>query len=123
MPTWPASVNHFEVGVQETYQEGTLRSPTDIGPAKVRARFTAVSRFFTGTVMLFSVAERSAFDTFYETTLNYGALTFDLEDPVDGSTTTDSFRFTAPPSFEHLVGGASGTLIQRVSLSLERLPV
>ena len=120
MAAWPASLpSQPEVGAQLTRQQGFLRSPTDVGPFKQRKRFTAVSRFYTGT-MLLNATEKATFETFYQTTINQGADEFDFEDPDDFSTV--SARFTETPSFSGLVGGDTGVGQWRVSIALELLP-
>jgi len=117
---WPVSLPQtLEIGAQETRQPGLLRFDTDIGPPKQRRRFSATSRFFSGT-MLMTAAQRATFETFYVTTSQQGSAAFDYIDPLDGS--TQDFRFTAPPQFEALVGGAAGAALWRASVSLERVP-
>lgn len=117
---WPTSLpSQFETGAGLSRQQGFLRSPTDIGPFKQRKRFTAVSRFYSGTLLL-NRTQKAALETFYTTTTNEGADVFDFEDPDDYSTV--SARFTAPPDFQGLVGGPSGVELWRVSLALELLP-
>lgn len=121
MPVWPGTLpQYFEVGVQDTRQQGFLRSQTDTGPYKQRKRFTATSRFLSGT-MLLTGTQRATFETFYKTTISEGADAFDFIDPADFSTV--SARFAASPSLSAVAGGdTSGTAQWRVSLSLEVLP-
>lgn len=105
----------------ETRQDGALRTPVDAGPPKVRKRFTATSRFISGTLVLTSATARGNFDTFYETTTGEGGEVFDYTDPKDNSTV--SARFAAPPTYRHLTGnGGSGTTAYEVDVTLEILP-
>ena len=121
MAVWPATLpQYFEVGVQDTRQQGFIRSQTDTGPYKQRKRFTATSRFLSGT-MLMTGTQRATFETFYKTTLEEGTSEFDFIDPADFSTC--SARFTAPPTLSAVAGGdTSGTAQWRVDLALEVLP-
>lgn len=121
MATWPGTLPYFERGLRDQVQDGTIRSSMDMGPAKTRQRFTAVSRYLTGTIYLTTKAQRTTFDNFYYTTLSNGADEFDMVDPADGS--TETFRFLAPPEYDHQFGeDSTGTKQQRVTLRLERLP-
>lgn len=120
MATWPATLpSQLEAGAQLDRQQGFLRSPTDTGPFKQRKRFTAVSRFYSGT-MLLNVTQKATLETFYVTTINEGADEFDFEDPEDFGTV--SARFTQPPTAQGLVGGSSGVELWRVQIALELLP-
>lgn len=120
MTDWPTSLPaQFEVGAQLSKQGGFVRSQTDTGPFKQRRRFTAVSRFLSGT-MLLTNAQRATLETFYTTTVKEGSEVFNFEDPEDGGTV--SARFVEPPSYALLVGGSSGVALQRVSFALELLP-
>lgn len=121
MAIWPGTLpQYFEVGVQDTRQQGFIRSQTDTGPYKQRKRFTATSRFLSGT-MLMTGTQRATFETFYKTTLSGGADAFDFIDPADFSTC--SARFVSPPTLSAVAGGdTSGTAQWRVELALEVLP-
>lgn len=119
MAAWPGSLpQYMELGLSETRQQGFIRSPNDAGPAKQRKRFTAASRYLTGTMAL-SKAQRDTFETFYTTTLGEGADEFDMNDPLDFS--VKSMRFREAPEMQLLTGGGDGGH-WRVSLSLEILP-
>lgn len=93
---------------------GTIRTQMDTGPAKVRRRFTAAPRRFTGVTPKMTKAELATFESFYETTLAMGALSFTAEDPLD--CTSKTFRFVS--GYEVVPTGRSF----RVSAELEILP-
>lgn len=102
MPTWPGSLPAAPQG--DSYQEQApntvVRSPMDAGPQKVRRRFTAGVRPFTFTWLL-TKAQVATLDTFYNSTLSGGSLTFDgLNHPRTGTATT--WRFTMPPTYTYL---------------------
>jgi hypothetical protein len=121
MAVWPVSLpQYFEVGVQDTRQQGFIRSQTETGPYKQRKRFTATSRFLSGS-MLLTGSERATFETFYKTTLSEGTDEFDFIDPIDFSTV--SARFVQAPSCSGVAGGDTATTVQwRLDLMLEVLP-
>ena len=122
MAVWPVSLQQtLSIPTTEVQQQAFVRTQMDAGPYKQRARFTTVSRFLT-TTMTFDKTDRQTFDTFYNTTLNYGTDEFDFYDPVDNSTV--QMRFTAPPRFTAIAGGGSGggAAQWRVSMQLEILP-
>lgn len=115
MAVWPAGLQQRQfTGITETRQNAQQRSVMDTGQPKVRKRFTAAIRNVNIPVV-FSMADRATFDTFYITTLGEGVLPFDWTDPVDDSTTV-SFRFVKPPTFIKDGGLYTGTL------NLEILP-
>ena len=120
MADWPTSLpSQFEVGAQLTQQTGFIRSPTDRGPFKQRRRFTSVSRFYEGSLLL-TAAQKATLETFYHDTVKEGSDTFNFEDPADTSSTV-SARFMVPPSYQLLVGGSSAVALSRASISLELL--
>lgn len=121
MAIWPGTLpQYFEIGVQDTRQQGFIRSQTETGPYKQRKRFTATSRFLNGT-MLLTGSQRATFETFYKTTLSEGTDEFDFIDPSGFSTV--SARFTAPPVLSAVAGGDTATAAQwRIQLALEVLP-
>ena len=121
MAVWPVSLpQYFEVGVQDTRQQGFIRSQTDTGPYKQRKRFTATARFLSGS-MLLTGTQRATFETFYKTTLSEGTDAFDFIDPIDFLAV--SARFVQPPALSGVSGGDTATTVQwRMDLMLEVLP-
>lgn len=119
MAVWPGTLPGFSVELTDQRIDGTIRSSMDAGPAKVRRRFSAVSRIIETAVTL-TAAQRATFDTFFADTLGEGSLPFDFDDPADG--TTVELRFLAPPQMT-AIAVASGYVSQwRVQMSLEILP-
>ena len=119
MPDWPNNLPGFNANVEEDQQQGFIRTPTSIGPGKQRKRYSATSHFFTGT-FLFTRAERAVFDTFYNTTLGSGALTFTMENPMTGVDAT--FRFANTPRFRLITGDGTATSMVEMKATLEMLP-
>jgi hypothetical protein len=116
MATWPLTLqqkveaSQFELVFGET----RIKSNVDVGPVKVRSRFTDAVDQYRAAIFLDS-AEYDDLRTFYKTTLNNGTDYFTWVDPIDSSAA--SFRFISPPRISSM-GGAKFT----VSLALERLP-
>lgn len=93
---WPAQLQ--DVFNQDSFQyqigETVIRSSMDIGPAKVRRRFTKPINEVTGSIWV-SVAEFQIFYNFFNTTLNGGTLPFDFYNPLLAA--TKEYRFKGPP--------------------------
>lgn len=117
MPSWPGTLPTAPEGPD--YQEQpplvTIRTQMDAGPPKMRRKFTAGIRPFTFTWIM-TKAQVATFDTFYNTTLAGGSLSFDsLNHPRTGAAAT--FRFAGQPSYAYL-----GPDAWRVTTPLEILP-
>jgi hypothetical protein len=116
MDNWPLSLQQilnaddFEIKFGST----VVRSDMDVGPAKVRSRYTdGVDQYSASILLTFS--EYTTFRDFFKTTLNNGTLPFLFDDPMTGVST--AFRFVDPPTISPL-----GGLTFRVSMSWEKLP-
>lgn len=95
--TWPNTLPAYvqEGGYQEKFQDQTIESQMDSGPAKIRRRFTKNLRFL-GISMLMTSAQVTDFETFWQTTLKGGSLPFDWVHPRTRVATTFRFRNPAP---------------------------
>ncbi len=113
---WPVTVPPLtEVeNLKETISERSIRSTMDAGPAKVRFNSNAIPDKLTFSQTL-TTSQVNDLETFYITTLNGGAVTFDDLHPR--LLITKTLRFTEPPSWEH-VGGP----LWRSQISLEVMP-
>lgn len=98
--TWPASLpqNILQRGFREKEQPQHARSQMDVGPAKMRRRYTAPIKIVNATILVDST-QKAALETFYSTTLGGGVLDFTWKDFITGSSQdyrfTDSIEFTA----------------------------
>lgn len=120
MSTWPSTLPPLRLPVQQTSQDQTLRTSMDAGPQKVRRRFTAGSRYYTIPLRVDGV-QKATLETFFDDTLEGGALSFDMEDPVSG--TTKEFRFMSPFSARMVRGSDDpDKRLYDIQLNLERLP-
>lgn len=103
MVDWPSNLPVMLAGLTDKRQSTTIRSEVDSGPPIVRRRFTAAVRTLT-IPMRFTNAERATFDTFFNTTLAGGSLSFNWLDPVTDALV--AMRFVEPPEFTGEDGGA-----------------
>lgn len=117
MATWPVTLPQepLQKGYGESYQNQTARTKMDIGPPKMRRRFTGridnfnVAFILTGT-------ELAILETFFFTTLQGGSLRFDYAHPRTG--VVKEFRFIEPYVIPAVL---SGDLFQ-ITAKLEVLP-
>ena len=116
MPAYPASIPFFTArdGYRETGPEATIRTDMSTGPAKVRRRFTAAPRRVSARIAYLTAAELATFESFFETTIAMGSLSFTAENPITGTTRT--YRFVG--SYDVEPRGVGYT----VSAELEILP-
>ena len=121
--TWPASLpdSFLQDSFSYSPQGNLLRTDMDSGPAKVRKLFTAISKDYSGE-MVFTSTQLGTFETFFETTLGYGVLTFDFPNPFNLLTTIEvRFKINSKTT-PYTVVPDGGTLDWRVTLNLEKLP-
>lgn len=115
MSTWPASLPQTVDAdkYKESIQDNRLRTDMEMGPPKMRPRFSAVMELFSFDLDL-TRDQTATFITFYKTTTNFGTEEFEWVHPRTGDTV--NMRFAAPYSIrrvQHFV---------RVSFELEILP-
>ena len=113
---WPVSLqdkvneDSFNLKLGDT----TIRSNPDVGPVKVRRRFTRPIDTFTVSIDL-TVTEYSTFYYFFNTTTNGGVTPFTFVHPITG--VLKEFRFTGAPSISSIGGGNF-----RATMGWEELP-
>jgi len=114
---WPVSLPQEPLaqGFSEQAPSTVIRSQMEAGPPKVRRRFTAGVRNIECQLRL-TPAQVDTLDSFFDTTVAGGSLSFDWKHPRSGAAVT--LRFVEPPSYTPLT---RGTLWQ-ASLRLEILP-
>lgn len=117
MPSWPGTLPSYvqEGAFSELPQNVTLETEMDVGPAKIRRRFTKATRKFQCQLFMTS-AQVTTFETFWETTLIGGSVTFDWVHPRTRAAATCRFR---NPRYQISTTGGGGTNI--VSFVLEVL--
>lgn len=113
---WPTELQDTINTDSFQYQIGdtAIRSDMDVGPAKVRRRYT---RSVDKIQMAFNL-NQTDWDFFYEffnTTLNGGVTPFTYYNPLSGE--TETWRAVSPPSVRPF-----GYQTYVVSMQVERLP-
>lgn len=117
MDNWPVLLQQkLETAFQMTYGNSRIATEMDIGPAKVRSRFTDTVDIYTCQITM-DMDEKAIFDQFFKTTLGNGTLPFLFVDPF--SQVEEVFRF-APDQSPVLtpLGGRVFTL----RMTWEKLP-
>lgn len=116
MATWPATLPDtiLKEAYSETPPDLLVRTEMDQGSAKVRRWGTGNVRPIQGQIRM-TQAQVATLDTFYNTTLEGGALRFDWTHPRTGA--SEEFRFAAPPTYQ-----SGGGAIWRVQVQLEVMP-
>lgn len=118
-PVWPVTNNMPQDllidGCADAYQESEIAFAPDKGPEILRSRFSAISQYFTGRLVL-TPAQFTDLRTFYFTTCKRTAR-FDWKDPFTQQTAKCRIRkFSWVPH-----GTAAGGPFE-VNLTLEVLP-
>jgi hypothetical protein len=101
---WPAGLQQFfsEENFSLQLDDGTLRSDMDVGPQKVRRRYTKGVDVLTVSIWLTS-SEYTIFYNFYDVTIAGGTLPFTFEHPITGLPA--DFRFRGQPRISSIGGG------------------
>ncbi|MCW5698292.1 MAG: hypothetical protein KIT00_00435 [Rhodospirillales bacterium] len=89
-------------GFNEQAPNSVIRTQMEAGSPKVRRRFTAGIRILDMHLRL-NVDQVDTLDTFHDSTLQGGALSFDWVLPRTGAPMT--FRFVEPPSYAPIARG------------------
>lgn len=101
---WPTSLQQKLSEANFSYEiaDTALRTDMDIGPQKVRRRFTRGINSLTGSIYL-TTSEYTQFYNFYNTTLNGGVLTFEFNHPITQD--LKEWRFKGPARVSSIGGG------------------
>lgn len=118
---WPTSLPQAfqKSDFQDTPQSGVIRTDMSSGYPKIRRRFTAVTRTYTGTMIL-TETQRQTFETFFNTTLLVGSDIVNFPDPYNTSSLV-AMRWV-PNSPPYTIQQDGETLDWRLSFAIERLP-
>lgn len=119
---WPSTVpDDFQSsGYGYEAQSGVIRTNMDTGPAKVRRRFTAVTKNHKGSIVM-TKTEFATWESWFEVSIAYGSLTFTMTNPLTGSSMT--CRMVVPSSGKaYSFVPESGTDRGVLSLEIEVLP-
>ncbi|MDH3997701.1 MAG: hypothetical protein OET90_02575 [Desulfuromonadales bacterium] len=115
---WPVTLPQKPLrrGFSESAPKQLLRTQMDVGPAKIRRRFTAAVRPFAIILKLTS-AQVQIFDDFYNEDCAAGSLPFSWTHPRTGAAATFRFAGDEPPSY--VPGGGDWWTI---TFNLELMP-
>lgn len=117
MSAWPVALQQkLDVaGFQYSFGSTRVASEMDVGPKKVRSRFTdAVDKYECQIMLDFDEVE--TFKTFFKTTLNNGTLPFTFTDPF--TELEANFRFA--PDQDPIIRPLGGRMFT-LSMSWEKL--
>ena len=117
MPAWPASLPELGLSSSDQKESSTIRTSMEVGPSKLRRRVTKPRARIVDALSEFTGAQRTIFDSFYDTTLVYGSLAFDYEDPHSDGTV--SVRFIGTPRFRLRTPGDPDDRLWQVAYRLE----
>lgn len=118
MATWPSGLYGciLKDGFQETTPDNVIRSPMDVGPAKIRQRSTSDVRSITLTLFL-DKDQLALLEDFYVITTKYGSLQFGMFRPrYRHDAISGQYRFAGAPMYSNFDQG------WRVAMKLEELP-
>jgi len=101
---WPSTLQQLLSEANFGYQiaDTALRTDMDIGPQKVRRRFTRPVNSLTGSIYL-TTDQFTTFYNFYNTTLGGGVLPFEFYHPITKE--LNNWRFKGPASVQSLEAG------------------
>lgn len=117
MPAFPATLPGPVWGsFSEQRQRNILAFAPDVGPPKMRRRSSAVA-VPASAAFLLTDAQLATFDTFFETTLKDGTLSFTWNHPHTGVSYSWIFAPDEAPTRDYSAPG-----VTRVSCKLMRLP-
>jgi len=120
VPSWPATLPQKQfLGTTFNPQDNVLRTDMETGPPSRRKRFTAIYTD-VDVPLLLTGAQVQTLETFYNTTLESGALEFDWEHPITDATVSYSFR--SPPTYDLIGGGTPDTRTYATTLRLRIEP-
>lgn len=122
MPTFPLSKYFLQGSVNEIHQDNIRRTEMDAGPPKVRRRYTAKVRTFSGQLFLTNT-EKKTLESFFSSDCADGAIPFTWVHPFDN--TSASMRFVGAPQYQHVSGAydqGDGGICLRASIVVEILP-
>jgi len=113
MSTWPVTLPQYPLISNHStkLQTQSIRSKMDIGPAKVRRRFSAGTSDWSCSIIVPTVAILDVFNDFYLNTLQGGSLTFDW------AYFTNAVRFKNTPDVKPIT-----PVSYRITFIIEEMP-
>ena len=116
MAVWPSSLPQIAIGdeFEESADSNVIRSEVDVGPAKLRQRYTAEIKRYRFPLIL-TTTQVGTLETFFTATIGYGTLPFDWLNQRTRATV--SLLLVNRPAYRELAGD-----LWRTSLDLELRP-
>lgn len=116
---WPSSLPQFVLrdGYNRSPRSNVIRTEMDTGPAKVRRRST-FKTFTLNVTMAMDVTELNTFESFFDSNLGYGALSFNFPNPEDPDNTIE-VRFNSENETMYSITPESSTTYFIVEMTLE----
>jgi len=113
--TWPDTIDEkvLQSGFQQKAVPNTIRSKMEAGLDKIRRRYTTPILNLSVSMFL-DFTQYETLETFYNTTLQGGVLSFTFPDPATDD--DHEYRFLTPPSYS-----AAGGLHYMCTMQWERL--
>lgn len=108
VPSWPSSLPQYLSSDSFTLapQSSVVSSSMDIGPPKIRRRFTGTWSKISASLTL-SADQWTVLWTFYDTTLAGGVLTFSWVHPVTRASCTMRFDPESVPAVTDTIGASA----------------
>jgi len=121
---WPRSLPPFPIGIDLVQDDNSIRTETDMGPAKRRRRYTAVSKRIAVRGWHLRGDDLEVLLDFYEVQTRGGSDYFIMTEPlVNGFVAGLSGRFDGPPRWSIVnPSDHDGTRLAQVDIDIEVLP-
>lgn len=116
--TWPLPYQILQSGFNQQATDNRIRSKVEAGVDKLRKRYTTPIKNINASMHL-TYAQYDTLETFFNTTLQGGVLTFNYPDPThqgDVTPTMYEYRFLSTPTYS-----AAGGTHYVVTMNWERI--
>ena len=115
---YPASLPQIPQisGYSEQLQDNLIKNITGVGPSKSRPRSTAPRKTVSFPITL-TQTQKETLDAFFQSSLAFGSLEFQLTLPDDSSTNA-IYKFLNPPAFRS-IGGSKWTTTLKLEIIRE----
>lgn len=120
---WPSTVpDKFDKGSYNYEpQSGVITSEMSTGYAKKRRRFTAISKYHSGSIIL-KTSEKEDFETWFYSTAGFGTEDFNFTDPQDLSSTIIARFYSGTGESPYTLKPDGDTLDWVLAFTIEELP-
>lgn len=109
---WPVSLSTKFMAIsgltEDAFTDPAIRTPMDLGPPKIRSRYTSIPTKIEGVVGMLTSTDVDNLIAFWQNTCAEGSLNFTWVHPRTGATTT--YMWLKFPAITNL--GDAGTIFQ-----------